>query len=140
MVYRKGKTCKRTLFYFPALGHWPVPENKSETDFNANSCEHIKYVDERPRDPGTKSSRDQETDWGPRDQDTKRTRTQRPRDQTPRDQETKRQRVQETRSTRPHETNTTRDKMVMRQKRDETSARRDKPTRDKNGGGRVTKA
>ena len=71
----KAKNESVNFFYFPALGHWPVPENKSETDLNANSCEHIKYVDERPRDPGIKSSRDQATDWGPRDQETKRPRT-----------------------------------------------------------------
>ena len=39
-----------------------MPENKSGTDLNANSCEHIKCVDQRPRDRGTKSSRDQETE------------------------------------------------------------------------------
>ena len=60
-------TCMRSC----ALVTWPqhaehapahaVPENKSETDFNANSREHIKYVDQRPRDPGTESSRDKET-------------------------------------------------------------------------------
>ena len=55
-VHSKSGECKRHLFYCPALGHRPVSEHKSETDFNCNAIQCVKIWGSLPFPPGDSST------------------------------------------------------------------------------------